>query len=104
MTRVNQSSQRQAFAVHRYPKHSNDMVHISTSCIFQVNAGPMAYAETFLSEEKVSRYPAERVESLKNVFRSVLLCNRGKKKRQECVQIFRVNTVYPKYLDKFMPE
>ena len=33
----------------------------------------MAYAETFLSEEKVSKYPADRVESLKNVFRCVLI-------------------------------
>ena len=38
---------------------------------YQVNAGPMAYAETFLSEERVNKYPAERVESLKNVFRLV---------------------------------
>ena len=36
---------------------------------YQVNAGPLAYAEAFVSEEKVSNYPPDRVDSLKSIFR-----------------------------------
>ena len=35
----------------------------------QVNAGPLAYAEAFLSSEKSSKYPASKVISLKSIFR-----------------------------------
>ncbi|XP_053403969.1 dedicator of cytokinesis protein 9-like isoform X5 [Mercenaria mercenaria] len=44
----------------------------------QVHAGPIAYAEAFLSEEKVNKYPAERGETLKNIFRDfVNVCSDG---------------------------
>ncbi|XP_060575600.1 dedicator of cytokinesis protein 9-like [Ruditapes philippinarum] len=44
----------------------------------QVHAGPLAYAEAFLSEDKVSIYPAERCEALKSKFRDfVNVCNDG---------------------------
>ncbi|XP_052785231.1 dedicator of cytokinesis protein 9-like isoform X7 [Mya arenaria] len=42
----------------------------------QVNAGPLAYAEAFLSEDHVASYPPDRVEALKNIFRDfVRVCN-----------------------------
>ena len=42
----------------------------------QVNAGPLAFAEVFLSKEKVSKFPDDKVEMLKQVFRDfVYVCN-----------------------------
>ncbi|KAL4220208.1 Dedicator of cytokinesis protein 9 [Mactra antiquata] len=44
----------------------------------QVNAGPIAYAEAFLSEDKIDKYPKEKAEALKNIFRDfVTVCNDG---------------------------
>ena len=43
-------------------------------CLFiclQVHAGPMAYAEVFLSDEKQIRYRRDRVTELKHTFRYV---------------------------------
>ncbi|XP_052217568.1 dedicator of cytokinesis protein 9-like isoform X3 [Dreissena polymorpha] len=42
----------------------------------QVNAGPLAYAEAFLAEDKIANYPPDRVETLKSIFRDfVSVCN-----------------------------
>jgi hypothetical protein len=44
----------------------------------QVNAGPMAYADAFLSPDKVSHYPKHKVESLKDIYRQfVKVCNQA---------------------------
>lgn len=36
---------------------------------FQVNAGPLAYARAFLSDSQSSKYPAKKVNELKEMFR-----------------------------------
>lgn len=38
----------------------------------QVNAGPLAYAEAFLNKDKVSKYPANKVSALKDIFRQFI--------------------------------
>ncbi len=37
--------------------------------LFQVNAGPMAYAEAFLAEDKQLLFRRDRVAELKQIFR-----------------------------------
>lgn len=37
--------------------------------IFQVNAGPMAYARAFLEEKNAKKYPDNQVKLLKEIFR-----------------------------------
>lgn len=37
--------------------------------VFQVNAGPLAYAETFLEETNVHRYDPVKINKLKDTFR-----------------------------------
>ena len=44
-------------------------VHITKIALFQVNAGPLAYAEAFLSEDVVGKYKEQKVEALKDVYR-----------------------------------
>ena len=39
--------------------------------LFQVNAGPMAYAEAFLSQEEKHNYKKDKVEALKSTFKLV---------------------------------
>eukprot|EP00795_Rhopilema_esculentum_P016504 gene16504-7923_t len=44
----------------------------------QVNAGPLAYATTFLSSSVVKEYPAKHIETLKSVYRDfVTFCGRA---------------------------
>jgi len=35
----------------------------------QVNAGPLAYANAFLAEDKILKHPTDRVQALKDLFR-----------------------------------
>ena len=37
--------------------------------LFQVNAGPMAYARAFLEEKNAKKYPDNQVKLLKEIFR-----------------------------------
>lgn len=37
--------------------------------MFQVNAGPMAYARAFLEEKNAKKYPDNQVKLLKEIFR-----------------------------------
>ena len=37
--------------------------------MFQVNAGPLAYAETFLEESNIQRYDSVKTNKLKDIFR-----------------------------------
>eukprot|EP00794_Sanderia_malayensis_P010919 gene10919-12079_t len=44
----------------------------------QVNAGPLAYARTFLSDTAYKEYPSKHIETLKTVYREfVLLCGKA---------------------------
>lgn len=44
-------------------------LRLQGSVAVQVNAGPLAYASTFLDPKTCSKYPIEQVEELKDVFR-----------------------------------
>ncbi len=51
----------------------NWFTDILIGCCFQVHAGPLAYAEAFLESPKVAKYKTDKVDALKDVFRSVML-------------------------------
>ena len=55
--------------------------------MFQVNAGPLAYAQAFLDKSKVLSLPPDSVDTLKDVFRYVI--------------IFILTNVFYKYLNSF---
>lgn len=42
---------------------------VLTVSVFQVNAGPMAYARAFLEEKNAKKYPDNQVKLLKEIFR-----------------------------------
>jgi len=47
-----------------------DNKHNTVCLLFQVNAGPLAYAVAFLAAPKVNQYKRDLVETLKEYFRS----------------------------------
>lgn len=56
-----------ASEIPRRIRFSQNNFHIS----FQVNAGPLAYAETFLDESVVNNYMTKHIEALQQTYRWV---------------------------------
>ncbi|XP_069104043.1 dedicator of cytokinesis protein 9-like [Argopecten irradians] len=58
------------------PDSKKLQLRLQGSVSAQVNAGPLAYAQAFLGKDKITAFPIEHVDSLKEVFREfVCVCN-----------------------------